>query len=88
MKKCDATGKIRFGSLVEAMEKVFGFRMKLQRLWNGRRRKHRLGKPRQKRVYRCEYRQGYHLTSWESYKRKHKQNQAVLQALIIRKGPG
>ncbi|RKR84414.1 hypothetical protein BDD43_4649 [Mucilaginibacter gracilis] len=61
--KCEDTGKTRFDSLAEAKDIMLRFRgmWKLHR--EGKRRKHRQGKPAQKRAYYCGYCGGYHLTS-------------------------
>ncbi|MFB2118722.1 hypothetical protein [Parapedobacter sp. 2B3] len=87
MERCSATGKSIFRSLSDAMERVMDFRKNIQQLRNGRRRKHRQGKPKQKRVYLCEHCNGYHLTSWERYIRKRKQNDAAVRTLIVRRRP-
>ncbi|WP_257669585.1 hypothetical protein [Parapedobacter tibetensis] len=54
-------------SRVEASVAIYrlrwGFKMSHSKL-DGRRIKHRQGRPKQRRTYHCQHRGGYHLTSW------------------------
>lgn len=83
MERCEATGKAICLSPNEATERVMDFKERLHRLRNGRRRKHRQGRPKQKRAYRCEHCDGFHLTSWNMPFRKREQNIAALRKLIV-----
>lgn len=59
------TGKVRFASRVEAEVVIFSLRGVLKRKdENGKRIKHRGGKPVAKRAYYCIYCKGYHVTRW------------------------
>jgi len=82
--KCEATGKVRFNSEKEAKESMFRFRFTWKILRQGKRRKHRQGKPAQKRSYFCEHCNGYHQTSWEPFRPKEHLN-PILKELIIYK---
>jgi hypothetical protein len=60
------TGKVRFATRVEAEVVIFTLRWALKRKdMNGRRIKHRKGRPVAKRAYYCEYCKGFHVTHWE-----------------------
>ena len=65
-KKCLATGKVSFETLIEARIAMFLLKWgyKRHRDIYGKRIKHRQGKPAQKRVYYCPDCDGYHLTKW------------------------
>lgn len=66
--KCEATGKRIFTNEADARDRIGKFRWLLKKInANGRHRKHRMGKPSQKRVYVCPYCGGYHLTKWPFY---------------------
>lgn len=62
---CSDTGKVIYSTKAEAMDVMAGFRARLKvKSEYGVRIKHRMGKPKTKRVYYCEHCEGYHLTSW------------------------
>ncbi|SEK24743.1 hypothetical protein SAMN05421740_101334 [Parapedobacter koreensis] len=66
-KKCLATGKICFASKMEARLTILRLRWGFKALHNrldGRRIKHRQGRPQQRRAYYCPHCGGYHLTKW------------------------
>jgi len=59
------TGKVRFSTRIEAELVIFTLRRMLKRKdENGRRIKHRGGRPVAKRMYFCQYCNGYHVTRW------------------------
>lgn len=67
LKKCSATGKVRFPNKLEAILVIAFFRWKLYKARNkidGTRVKHRAGKVAQRRAYYCRNCRGYHLTKW------------------------
>lgn len=68
LQKCVATGKVIFSSYLEARLVMYGLKWgyKRHRDVNGKRIKHRQGKPQQKRVYFCSHCNGYHLTKWDA----------------------
>lgn len=69
-RKCRATGKVVFSSLIEAKWRMFQFKLKL-RIKNkvdGKRVKHRMGKYACKRAYYCKFCRGYHITHWDKAK--------------------
>lgn len=65
--RCEETGKTVFDSMAAGRETIIKFRARCHIGSNGRRRKHRQGKPSLKRVYHCEFCGGYHLTSRKYY---------------------
>lgn len=66
-KKCKATGKVTFASFLEAKACMYTLKWNYHRRKDmfGKRIKHRQGKPAQRRVYSCDFCQGYHLTRWK-----------------------
>lgn len=68
-RKCSATGKVVFASHEEAKLAIFGlkwnYRMKRDPI-DGKRIKHRQGRPQQRRAYYCAYCGGFHLTKMET----------------------
>jgi len=64
--KCRATGKVAFPSLIEAKWRMINFKF-MTRIRNkdGKRVKHRMGKPACKRAYYCKFCKGYHITKWD-----------------------
>ena len=82
--KCEATGKVKFVSETAAKENMIRFRFKWKLRLQGKRRKHRQGKPAQKRAYYCEDCDSYHLTSWEPFKPKERFNPIIRQLIIAK----
>jgi hypothetical protein len=67
-KKCQATGKVTFETYGEARNALLRIRLAWKyHTVDGKRSKHRVGKPAQKRVYYCPHCGGYHLTHWVVY---------------------
>ncbi len=68
MLKCAATGKVIFSSMMEARCVMFNLKWayKIRKDINGKRIKHRQGRPVQRRAYICPYCEGYHLTRWKT----------------------
>jgi hypothetical protein len=66
--KCTATGKVIFSSLLEARLVMFNLKWgyRKHKDINGKRIKHRQGKPAQRRGYYCIHCGGYHLTKWKA----------------------
>jgi hypothetical protein len=66
--KCTATGKVIFSSLLEALLVMFNLKWgyRKHKDINGKRIKHRQGKPAQRRGYFCIHCCGYHLTKWKT----------------------
>lgn len=82
--KCDATGKRIFTNEADARDRIGKFRWLLKKInANGQHRKHRMGKPAQKRVYECPYCGGYHLTKWSFYCAKDAHDDAAIEAHLI-----
>jgi len=75
---CSATGKTVFDTKAEAeevRERVMSFsRVKIE----GKRIKHRAGRPALKRSYFCEYCEGWHLTSFETPNINHNKTKRTL----------
>lgn len=64
--KCRMTGKVRFSTRIEAELVIIALHRMLKRKdENGKRIKHRSGKPVAKRAYFCQYCNGYHVTRWK-----------------------
>ena len=66
LKKCRATGKVIFPTLMEAKITMFRLKWGFKHIKDiyGKRIKRRQGKPEQKRAYYCPFCEGYHLTKW------------------------
>lgn len=60
--KCKISGKRVFESHSEAKGTMLAFTIRIRLKYQGRRRKHRQGKPAAKRVYLCPFCRGYHIT--------------------------
>ncbi|MFU1857233.1 hypothetical protein ACK8HY_09470 [Sphingobacterium sp. NGMCC 1.201703] len=65
--KCRATGKVIFPSRFEARCAMFRFKLRsrVKNVTDGRRIKHRMGKPSSRRAYYCRFCAGYHITKWK-----------------------
>lgn len=65
--KCRATGKVIFPSQLEARCAMFRFKLRsrVKSVTDGRRIKHRMGKPACRRAYYCRLCKGYHITKWK-----------------------
>ncbi len=62
---CYDTGKVIFNTRGDASDAMATIRQIVKRKDDdGKRIKHRLLKPRPRRIYYCAYCDGYHLTSW------------------------
>ena len=70
-RRCIATGKTIFDTKGEAKESMIKFKSFSKMTINGRRIKHRVGKPEQTRVYYCEHCKGFHLTKWSSFNERY-----------------
>jgi len=66
-KKCRETGKVIFTSWIEAQLVMLDLKWNYlyKRNEEGRRIKHRQGRPIQRRAYYCTHCNGYHLTKWK-----------------------
>ncbi|MCT1526218.1 hypothetical protein [Sphingobacterium hotanense] len=65
-RKCRATGKVIFETLIEAKLTMFRLKWGFRHIKDiyGKRVKHRQGRPVQKRAYYCPHCDGFHLTKW------------------------
>lgn len=65
--KYRATGKVAFPSRIEAQYAMFRFKLRsrVKNVTNGKRIKHRMGKPAFRRAYYCRLCEGYHITKWK-----------------------
>ena len=65
--KCRATGKVAFPSRFDAQYAMFRFKLRsrVKNVTNGKRIKHRMGKPACRRAYYCRLCKGYHITKWK-----------------------